>query len=346
MVELSRIRNAFQTHYPDRIFTIDSHTQGEPTRLVVDGCGPLPGDTMAAKLDYFKKNLDPVRLQLTREPRGHRDMVAAVVTEPVNPGSHFGLIYMDARRYPHLCGHASIGAVTSLIESGILPRDAADIQIRVDTPSGTVAARALIKNAKVESVAIRMVPSFVYRTGQSLEVPDFGRFTVELVCVGGFFIMLSADQIGLDLVPVNSRRLIELGMAVIAAGNRQFAVRHPLRPEVASIDVVEFYEKPQNKARRGKGAVVYGEAHIDRSPCGTGTAAKMTLLHQRGNLDLNEVYLSEGLLGTVFEGRLVAEETIGATPAVVAEIRGDAHITGFHEFVLDARDPFPQGFLL
>ena len=340
------IRTTFENQYPNRIVTIDSHTQGEPTRLVVDGCGSLPGDTMAAKLDYFKKNLDSVRLRLTREPRGHRDIFGAVVTPPVNPGSHFGLLYMDARRYPHLCGHATIGAVTTLIETGALAAEAPDTEIRVDTPSGPVAARARIKNASVESVAIRMVPSFVYRTAQSLEVHDYGRFTVELVCVGGFFAMLSADQIGLALVPANSSRLVDLGMAVISAGNRYLDVCHPLRPEVATIDVVEFYEKPPNKAARGKSAVIYGEAHIDRSPCGTGTAAKMTLLHHQGKLGLDQAYLSEGLLGTTFEGRLVAEETIGETPAVIAEIRGSAHITGMHEFVLDLRDPFPEGFLL
>jgi proline racemase/trans-L-3-hydroxyproline dehydratase len=342
----ARIRTQFQKQYPERVLTIDSHTQGEPTRLVVDGCGELPGDTMAAKLDHFRKNLDGVRLRLTREPRGHRDIFGAVVTPPVNPGSHFGLFYMDARRYPHLCGHATIGAVTTLIETGALPAEAPETEIRVDTPSGTVAARVRVANAGVESVAIRMVPSFVYRTAQALEVRDFGRFRVDLVCVGGFFAMLPADQIGLDLVPANSSRLVELGMAVIAAGNRHLEVRHPLRPEVATIDVVEFYENRPDTAACGKSAVIYGEAHIDRSPCGTGTAAKMTLLHHQGKLGLNQPYLSEGLLGTVFEGCLVAEETVGGTPAVVAEIRGRAHITGMHEFVLDDRDPFPEGFLL
>jgi proline racemase len=346
MLTPARIRTSFEKQYPDRIVTVDSHTQGEPTRLVVAGCGALPGDTMAAKLDYFKKNLDPVRLRLTREPRGHRDIFGAVVTPPVNPGSHFGLLYMDARRYPHLCGHATIGAVTTLIESGAVAADAPETEIRVDTPSGPLAARARVTTAGVQSVAIRMVPSFVYRTGQALEVHDFGRFTVELVCVGGFFAMLSADQIGMELVPANSSRLVDLGMAVIAAGNQHLDVRHPLRPEVATIDVVEFYEKPSDKAGWGKSAVIYGEAHIDRSPCGTGTAAKMTLLHHQGKLGLRQTYLSEGLLGTTFEGTLVAEETVGETPAVVAEIRGSAHITGMHEFVLDVRDPFPEGFLL
>jgi proline racemase len=191
-----------------------------------------------------------------------------------------------------------------------------------------------------------MVPSFVYRDGETLELTETGPLSVETVCVGGFFAMVSSDQIGLSLDPANGPRLIELGMAITGAANRQLTVRHPARPEVKSVDVTEFYDPSGEDEGRGRSVVVYGEKHMDRSPCGTGTAAKMTLLHHRGRLKLNETFVNTSPLGTTFEGRLVEETRIGRQDAVVAEIRGQAHITGMHEFVLDPLDPFPKGFLL
>ncbi len=330
--------------FPDRIVTIDSHTAGEPTRLIVGGLPPMPGATVADKRLYLMHELDHVRLQLAQEPRGHRDMVAALVTEPVTEGADFGLIYMDARRYPYLCGHATIGAVTVLIEAGVVAAIEPETTVIVDTPSGPLETTARVQGGLVESVTIQAVPSFVYSTDQSLDVPGLGRIQVDTVCVGGFFAMVSADQIDLELALENAGRLIELGMTIIDAANEQLTVRHPARPEVTTVDVTEFYASTDHG--HGKSAVVYGESHIDRSPCGTGTSAKMTLLHHRGKLALDQPYVNTGILGTTFEGRLVVETMVGDLPAVVPEVRGSAHITGVHQFVLDPRDPFPTGFLL
>jgi len=214
----------------------------------------------------------------------------------------------------------------------------------VDTPSGPATAVARVHGRKVESVTIQLSPSFVYGENESLDAPGLGRIRVDTVCVGGFFAMVSADQIGLELEPDNAGRLIELGMAIIDAANEQLTVHHPARPEVATVDVTEFYASDDHG--RGKSAVVYGASHIDRSPCGTGTSAKMTLLHHRGKLALDQLYVNAGILGATFEGRLVAETKVGDLPAVVPEVRGSAHVTGVHQFVLDQRDPFPKGFLL
>jgi proline racemase len=330
--------------FPDRLVTIDSHTAGEPTRLIVDGVPPIPGETVADKRLHLMREWDHVRLQLTREPRGHRDMIAALVTEPTTEGADFGLIYMDARRYPYLCGHATIGAVTTLIEAGVVKAIEPETTVIVDTPSGPMETTARVQGGRVESVAVQAVPSFVYSTDQPLNVPGLGHIRVDTVCVGGFFAMVSADQIGLELEPDNAGRLIELGMTIIDAANEQLTVRHPARPEVTMVDVTEFYASAT--PGHGLGAVIYGESHIDRSPCGTGTSAKMTLLHHRGQLALDQSYVNTGILGTTFEGRLVAETKVGDLPAVVPEVRGSAHVTGVHQFVLDPRDPFPEGFLL
>jgi proline racemase len=345
MLKLQRIEKGFLDRYPDRLVTIDSHTQGEPTRLLIGGVGTLPGRTMKAKRDVFETRFDYVRRLLTREPRGHRGIMAAVATEPVSAHGHFGLFYMDARRYPYLCGHATIGAVASLIEAGALAADEGDTVIIVDTPSGPLEAHTRIREGRVQSVAIEMVPSYVFDTDCELTVDGFGKVPVDLVCVGGFFAMISARAIGIDLTIENRQRLISLGMAVIEAANQRLRVYHPLRPEVKTVDVTEFYdENPQTGA--GISVVIYGESHMDRSPCGTGTTAKMTLLHHRGKLAAGQIYKSASLLGTVFEARIVKTLPIGEFSGIVGQVQGSAQITGFHQFVVDADDPFPEGFLI
>ena len=346
MLKLDRIKNQFYDHHPNRILTIDSHIGGEPARLILGGVGPLPGDTMQKKREYFMEHYDHIRLLLTREPRGHRDMFAACVTEPVSAGARFGLIYMDARRYPYLCGHATMGAVMTLIEAGTIEPDGDESQVTVDTPSGPMQATAHMHSGRVESVAIRMVPSFVYGDNETLSVPEFGQLKGATVCVGGFFLMVSSDQIGLDFTASNSRRFIELGMKLIHAANEQLTVHHPMRPEVKTVDVAEFYDQSTDDRGKGKSIVIYGEEHMDRSPCGTGTAAKMTLLHHRGQLRLNETFINASPLGTTFQGRLVKKMRLGEREAVVAEVRGSAQITGIHEFIIDSRDPFQKGYLL
>jgi len=347
----------FLQQFPDRILTVDSHTAGEPTRLVVGGLPPIPGDTINDKRLYISENLDDVRLLLAQEPRGHRDMLAAVVTEPVTEGAAFGVVFMDACRYPYMCGHGTIGAVTTLIETGWLPAQEPETVVVVDSPSGPVQTRARVRKealgpgkigerVRVDWVAIQMESAFAFLLDQPLEVPGLGRITVDVSFAGGFFVMVSVDQVGLALTPDNGAELIRLGMAITEAGNQQLTVQHPTRTYINTIDVVEFYDPAGHARSRGKNAVVYGEAHMDRSPCGTGTSAKMALMHWRGELALNQPFINEGILGTTFEGRLVGETTVGETPAVVPEVRGSAHITGVNQFILDPRDPFPRGFLI
>jgi proline racemase len=345
MLELEKVVSGFNDRYPDRIVTIDSHTQGEPTRLLVDGIDRLPGGTIKEKRDAFESRFDDVRLLLTHEPRGHRGIMAAVVTEPVSRGASFGLFYMDARRYPYLCGHATIGAVATLVDVGAIKAVEGESVITVDTPSGPLGAHTRVASGRVESVAIDMVPSFVFDTDREIDVPGFGKMTLDLVCVGGFFAMVSAAAIGIDLVPENRGRLVPLGMAIIDAANKNLRVFHPERPEVNTVDVTEFHVSDP-EAHTGKSVVVYGESHMDRSPCGTGTTAKMTLLNHKGQFKPGQVYKNAGPLGTIFEGRIVKKLKIGALDGIVGQIRGNAQITGCHQFVIDSRDPFGKGFLL
>ncbi|MCG8564142.1 MAG: proline racemase family protein [Desulfobacterales bacterium] len=331
----------------DPVVTIDSHTEGEITRLIVGGLAPIPGRTMDEKRRYFKTHYDGVRCRITKEPRGSRDILAAMVTEAVTPEASFGLIYMDARRYPLLCGHATMGAVVTLAATGTLELNEGKNSLGVDTPSGTMGVMAWVEKGKVISVAIDMVPSFVESEQCPIEVPGFGRVWVDLVCTGGYFAMVDSHGLGIAPTLENRETLVDLGMKIIDAANAQLSVAHPLRPEVNTIDVTEFYTSASNPGdHSGSGFVVYGESHMDRSPCGTGTASKLALLAHHGKLNLNQPYRNHSPLGTAFDARLVEKTQVGPKTAWVTQIRGRAWITGIHQFILDPSDPFPQGYLV
>lgn len=341
------ILSSFNSRFPSGITTIDSHTAGEYTRLIVDGLPSVQGVSMADKREYFINNLDRFRLLLTTEPRGNRDVVAAALTEPVTPGAAFGLIYMDARRYPYLCGHATIGAVSTLLETGMIsarPDRYGMVQVVVDTPSGPMPTLARIKNNRVLSVSFTSVPCFVHSENINLELAQ-GPVVIDVVNAGGFFAMVDMDQPMLKTRPLSHPQLIiDLGMAVTAKACLNLKVSHPQRPEVSTIDVTEFYR--HSGPHEGESFVVYGESHLDRSPCGTGTSAKMALLYHKGLISENDTYRNKGPLGTSFLARIADSTHVGPYPAVRVEITGTAHMTGMHWFVLDQQDPFPQGFLL
>ena len=337
----------FSKGFDKCITTIDSHTEGEATRLIVNGLGDIKGKTMMDKLEYFKSRYDHIRCLLTKEPRGSKEILAALVTESVTPNAKFGLIYMDAKRYPYLCGHATIGAVATLARTGFLALEQGENWVRVDTPSGLMDARVFVKEDKLASVAINMVPSFVYDTGRQIEVEGFGTIKVDLVCTGGFFAMVDSREIQMEPALENKAFLTDLGMKIIDAANEQLMVSHPVRPDVKTIDVTEFYDSQQdgNKAF-GRGMVIYGESHADRSPCGTGTAAKLTLLHHYGKIKMNQEYINYSPLGTSFEAMLVKKQKIGSVDGFIVRIKGMAYLTGVHHFIVEDNDPFQQGFIM
>ncbi len=335
----------------DGLITVDLHAAGEPLRLMVGGLPDIPGGTLQEKRLYLQENLDWVRLLLTREPRGHRDMFAAVATEPAGQEGSFGVVFMDARRYPYMCGHGIIAAVTAFIELGWTKPPVNPPFLTVDTPAGPVRAfpRVLRNGAgtvRVESVAVELGPAFVFQQEQKLYLPDYGSVMVDVVFAGGFFVLASVEQLGLTLSYDRLQELARLGMAVIEEGNRSLRVRHPVLDHIRTVDVAAFYDPAGHEEQRGKGFVVLGEGHVDRSPCGTGTSAKMALLHRQGLLPTGSVFENSGLTGTTFMGRIVRETEVGGIPAVVPEIRGSAWITGFHRFVTSPDDPFPEGFLV
>jgi proline racemase len=247
-----------------------------------------------------------------------------------------------------------------MIELGLLEAAIPETRVVVDTPSGSWETVAQVRKNispdgrrfRVESVAIRPEIAFAFLLDQPLQVPNLGNIRVDVSFTGGFFVMVSADQIDLELSVENAPQLARLGMDIIEAGNVQLEVQHPQREYINTIDVVEFFDPRGHDEGRGKNFVVLGEGHVDRSPCGTGTCAKLALLHERKQLDVGEAFINEGLLGTTFDAHIVREssiknpETGESLPAIIPEISGAAHITGLQNFVLTPEDPFPEGFLI
>lgn len=359
-MDKANLEAAFHQAFSNTLLGIDSHVGGEPARMIVGGLPPIPGQTTNDKRLYLAENLDEIRLRVTREPRGHRDMSATILVEPESAGAAFGLVYMDARRYPYLCGHATIAAVSTLIELGMIEPQLPETPIVVDTPSGPWNTVAHVhknpvgegRRFLVDSVSIQPEMAFAHQLDQPLDVPGLGRIQVDVAFTGGFFVMVSADQIGLDLTVENAPRLAQLGMDIIEAGNAQLDVQHPQRSYIDTVDVVEFFDPRGHEEKRGKNFVVYGESHVDRSPCGTGTCAKLALLNKRGQLEVGETFINEGLLGTTFDAHIVRQTSLEDPttgrkwPAIVPEVSGKAHITGLQHFVLTPEDPFPEGFLI
>ncbi len=336
-------------HFSRVISTIDSHTAGEPTRVVVGGLPSLPGATMAEKMVYARSKLDGLRRLLLLEPRGRQDMYGAVLTSPTDPAADYGLIFMNTQQYTTMCGHAVIGVATTLVETGMVEAIAPETTVTFDTPVGLVHTRIQIEKDRVREVSFDNTPVFVNQLDACLSVPDLGEVTADIVYSGGFFALVKAQRTGLEIVPANAEALINLGIRIRDAANAQLSVRHPEQTFTNLIDCVEFCGPAERKAEGAlhtRNTVILGNRTIDRSPCGTGTCAKMAVLHARGELKLGEGFISESIIGTRFMGQIVGETHVGEYKAILPRVAGRAHLTGLHQFVLDPEDPFPHGFFL
>lgn len=332
------------------ISTIDSHTAGECTRLVMSGLPPIPGQTMAERLAYAEEHLPWVPGFLLLEPRGHKDMFGAILVPPCSPDADVGVLFMDNQGYEPMCGHAVIGVATTVLETGMFEMTEPETLVTLDTPSGPVQVYAQVEDGRVASVSFENVPAFVYRSDVALHVPEVGEVTVDVAFGGLFFVFVNARQLGIELVPASAARLADLGMRILAVANEQVTVRHPELPHIDRIIDLRFYVEPGSEGADSRNVVILGDHMVDRSPCGTGTSAETALRYARGQLEVGESFVTESIIGTRFKGQVVAETQIGSGsevfPAVIPRITGSAYVTGFHRFVLDAEDPFPQGFRL
>lgn len=331
------------------IHAIDTHTMGEPTRIITGGVPKIPGDSMAAKRAYMEAHDDRLRTALMFEPRGHNDMFGAIITEPCDKEADFGIIFMDGGGYLNMCGHGSIGAMTVAVETGMVAAVEPVTHILMEAPAGLIRGEVRVDQGRVREVSFANVPSFMYRSDVSVQVPGLGRILVDIAYGGNFFVLVSAHQLGVEVERCNLRRLEELGMQIREVVNRTVPIQHPILKHIRSADLVEIYGPASHPEAHYKNVVIFGDGgsgNIDRSPCGTGTSAKMAALHSRGLLKVGEEFVYESILGTLFKGRLMAATQVGEYAAVIPRITGSAYITGFNHFVFDDRDPLQYGFKL
>jgi proline racemase len=331
------------------IRTIDAHVGGQPLRLIVDGVPRPLGKTMAARREWLRRHADHFRRSLLLEPRGHADMTAALLTEPVSPGANGGILFMDSAGYPPMSGHAIIAAVTIAIERDLLfSRDLQSGQVRLvlDTPAGTVAARARVEQRgdgrRVDSVAFTNVPAFVYAAGHLVKL-GARDLRVDVAFGGAYYAIVDTEAIGIPLSGARLPDLRRLGADIRRAIDASAAVEHPTAPSAGGIAGVIFTGPPNDPEAHLRNVMVTGQGAADRSPGGTGTSAVMAVLDAMGLLPEDQPFVHEGLAGTLFRGRAVRRTAVGDFPAVITEIEGSAWITGQHTFEIDDDDPLREG---
>jgi proline racemase len=333
-----------------RLKTIDAHAAGEPLRLIVDGFPSPRGKTMLEKREWVLKHADHLRRALMLEPRGHADMYGALFTEPVSPGSHAGVLFMHNEGYSTMCGHGVIAVTTIALERGLLMPGGDGTAVVYDSPAGTIRARARLSAGsthavRVESVAFVNVPSFVLHGGLTVQLPS-RPIRADVAFGGAFYAIVDSEAVGL---PIDARHLPELrraGMEIKHAIEDAHTIAHPLEPGLRGIYGTIFTGPPSDERADLRNVTIFADAEVDRSPCGTGTAAVMAVVDAMGLLGADKPFVHESLIGTRFTGRVVSRTSVGDYEAVVPEIEGSAWITGEHTFLVEDSDPLREGFRL
>jgi len=319
---------------PLEVSTVDYHTGGEPFRIVTAGAAPLRGRSILAKRRDAAERFDYVRRLLVNEPRGHADMYGCFVTEPDDDGADLGVVFFHNAGYSTACGHGTIALVTWALETGVLPITGRETRVVVDVPSGRVETVARVEDGRVRSVRFRNVPAFVWATG----VRAAGR-DVDIAFGGAFYASLEEQ-----VVPAELPRLIALGRELKAEVESAHELVHPLEPELRDLYGVIFYQREGEGTQRN--VTVFADGEVDRSPCGSGTSARLALLDASEELPRGEELRHLSIVGSEFRGRVIASTEVAGRPAVLTEVEGSAHRSGRHHFVLDDDDELGTGFLL
>lgn len=328
------------------LHAVDSHTEGMPTRVVTGGVGVIPGETMARRRAYFIEHLDHLRTLLMYEPRGHSAMSGAILQPPTRPDADVGVLFIEVSGCLPMCGHGSMGVATVLVETGMVAVTTPVTTVRLDVPAGLVVAEVAVRaDGAATGVTIRNVPAFPVALDAKVEVPGFGEVRYDLAFGGNFYAIVELARLGIPFDRAEKARLIEAGLSIMDAIDR---TDRPVHPEDRTIHGCHhvYLAAPGSDARHSRHAMAIFPGWFDRSPCGTGTSARMAQLWARGELALGHDFVNESIIGTRFVGRLVEQTRVGDVPAVVPTITGRAWITGTAQYLLDPEDPFPSGFLL
>ncbi|GIN71485.1 proline racemase [Bacillus sp. J14TS2] len=329
-----------------RVFTtIDTHTGGNPTRTLISGLPILRGNTMADKMLYMKNNYDWIRKFLMNEPRGHAVMSGAILVEPCHPEADIGVIYIETGGYLPMCGHDTIGCCTALIEAGLIEVMEPYTFVKIDTPAGLIEVKIKVINGIAEEVSFTNVPSFFLKSIQ-LYVDGIGEVECDIAYGGNFYGIIDAHKINLQLTVENASNIIEKAIMIRNAINATEEVIHPEFSFIKGLTHIEFYTDPIHPDANVKNTVVVPPGGIDRSPCGTGTSAKIATMFSKGEILMNELFIHESIVGSLFKARVLQKTKVNTTHAVVAEITGSAWIMGMHRFFYQDDDPLKEGYLL
>lgn len=327
------------------VHTVESHTEGMPTRVVTGGVGVIPGATMFDRRRYFIEHLDHIRKLLMFEPRGHAAMSGAILQPSTRSDADVGVLFIEVSGCLPMCGHGAMGVATVLVETGMVEVIEPVTTIRLDTPAGLVTAEVRVEAGVARAVTLRNVPSFAVGLDRSVTVPGFGPVPYDLAFGGNFYAMVELDSLGLQFDRAEKVRLMAAGLAIMDAINAADYPIHPENPEIAGCHHV-YLAAPGSDAQHSRHAMAIHPGWFDRSPCGTGTSARMAALHARGRLPLDTDFRNDSFIGTTFIGRLIGETTVGGRPAVIPTVTGRAWVTGTAQYMLDPADPFPEGFQL
>src|SRR5918911_4071315 len=335
---------------------VDVHAGGEPGRVIVGGVLDVPGATMFEKRLYLERHADWLRRRMLREPRGYPGLCCNVILPPTRAEADAGFVIMEQTDYPPMSGSNTICVATVLLETGMVPLREPLTELVLEAPAGLIKVSCACAQGKVKSVTFRNVPAFTVRLDAPLEVPRLGTLSVDVAYGGMFYVIADAQRLGLRLTPDEGREIVRMGGMIKAAAREQLPVSHPEQPAVAGYSVAQLSGPPHGPHADMRNAVVISTGAfdwdrpdtwtgvLDRSACGTGTCARMAALHARGRLSLGQAFVHHSITGTRFVGCLTGTTDVAGLPAVVPTIAGSAWITSISQYVLDAEDPFPEGF--
>ncbi|ASI73160.1 MULTISPECIES: proline racemase family protein [Bacillus cereus group] len=329
-----------------RVFTtIDTHTGGNPTRTLISGLPKLIGETMAEKMLHMKKEYDWIRKLLMNEPRGHDVMSGALLTDPCHPEADIGVIYIETGGYLPMCGHDTIGVCTALVESGLIPVVEPITSLKLDTPAGLVEVDIAVQDGKAKEVSFCNIPAFLLKN-ITVQVKDIGTIEADIAYGGNFYAIIDAKSVGLELIPENASTIIDKAIHIRNTINEKFEIIHPEYSFIRGLTHVEFYTDATHECAHVKNTVVVPPGGIDRSPCGTGTSAKLAVLYAQKEIKIGEEFIHESIVGSLFKGYVVNTTHVENIEAVITKITGSAWLMGMHKFFYNEMDPLKEGFLL
>ncbi|MFQ5639776.1 MAG: 4-hydroxyproline epimerase [bacterium] len=324
-------------------FCIDAHTCGNPVRVVTGGGPPLQGETMSERRQHFLAEYDWIRTGLMFEPRGHDMMSGSLIYPPTREDCDTAILFIETSGCLPMCGHGTIGSVTVLVERGLVtPKEPG--MLRLDTPAGVVEAHYNKQGDYVESVRMVNVPSFLHSTGLAVECPDLGTLKVDVAYGGNFYAIIEPQENYRDLDDLAVADVLRLSPVIRQRLNEEHAFVHPQDETIRGLSHIQWTGRPKNQEAHARNAVFYGDKAIDRSPCGTGTSARMAQLAARGELNLGDEFVHESIIGSLFRGRVEKRTKLGDQDAIIPSIEGWARITGLNTIFVDERDPFAHGF--